>query len=95
MSIAVDLFTDSWCGFGAAFKGGAVCGAKKVLNLIVYGLLVGSVVGRGILQGFLVWSWCGGFFKDSWCGIGAAIEMASDTHSNIHNDNQRDSQVIL
>ena len=28
---------------GAALKGGTLCGAKKVANLIVYGLLVGSV----------------------------------------------------
>ena len=43
MSIAVVFFTDSWCGLGAALKGGTLCGAQKVLNLIVYGLLVGSV----------------------------------------------------
>ena len=46
MSIAVDFVTDSWCGLGAALKGGTLCGAKKVLNWIVYGLLVGFVLVR-------------------------------------------------
>ena len=38
------IFKDS-CE-SAALKGGTLCGAKKVLNWIVYGLLVGFVLVR-------------------------------------------------